>query len=137
MARPFGHAESSHSEFLKVASGPTTMTAMKPPRSQPALIFRLIIPVTVVFIMTILALIASLFGNPNAPVSKWLDANGNTLLIWEFVAVIVLSFLAMTVDRVRTLQGHNEAPHPASSSPLTAADDESVSNNSPLQGKTE
>lgn len=70
----------------------------------------MIVPVTVVFILTILALIASLFGNPEAPVSKWLDANGNKLLMWEFVAIIFLSLLAMTVDRIRTLRGIDEPP---------------------------
>lgn len=83
---------------------------MKPPRTRPSLLFRLIVPVTVVFIMTVLALIASLFGNPDAPVSQWLDVWGNRLLLWEFVAVLVVSLLAMTIDRVRTLRGLDEAP---------------------------
>jgi len=81
---------------------------MKPPRTKPSLLFRLIVPATVVFILTILSLIASVFGNPDAPVSKWLEANGNALLFWEFIVVVVLSVLAMTVDRVRTLQGRDE-----------------------------
>ena len=83
---------------------------MKPPRTQPTLFFKLVIPATVLFIGTILALIACLFGNPDAPVGKWLEANGNTLLIWEFVAVVVLSLLAMTIDRLRTLRGIEEPP---------------------------
>ncbi|MEZ6130658.1 MAG: hypothetical protein R3C59_18380 [Planctomycetaceae bacterium] len=81
---------------------------MKPPRTKPSLLFRLIVPATVVFILTILSLIASVFGNPEAPVSKWLEAHGNALLLWEFLAVVVLSVLAMTVDRIRTLQGRDE-----------------------------
>ena len=81
---------------------------MKPPQTKPSLFFRLIVPATVVFILTILALIASLFGDPNAPVSQWLDANGNSLLLWEFVVVLTISFLAMAVDRRRTLRGIEE-----------------------------
>ncbi|MCA9083268.1 MAG: hypothetical protein KDA81_04390 [Planctomycetaceae bacterium] len=81
---------------------------MKPPRTKPALFFRLIIPVTVVFIMTILAMIASLFGDPRAPVSQWLEANGNGLLLWEFVVVVAISLLAMVVDRIRTKRGLDE-----------------------------
>lgn len=83
---------------------------MKRPQTKPALLFRLVVPVTVAFILTILALIACLFGDPNAPVSKWLNEHGNQLLIVEFVAVIVLSLLAMVVDRVRTLRGIEEEP---------------------------
>ncbi len=60
--------------------------------------------------MTILALIASVFGTPEAPVSKWLDRHGNQLLIWEFVCVVALTILAMTIDRVRTLRGQDEEP---------------------------
>ncbi len=83
---------------------------MKPPRSTPSLLFRLIVPAAVLFITTVLALIATLFGDPKAPVSIWLDAHGNTILIWEFIAVLVLSLAAMTVDRIRTLRGIDEAP---------------------------
>lgn len=81
---------------------------MKPPQTKPTLFFRLIVPATVVFIMTILALIASLFGNSEAPVSIWLDANGNTLLMGEFVVVLGLAILAMGIDRSRTLRGIHE-----------------------------
>jgi cell division protein FtsW (lipid II flippase) len=83
---------------------------MKPPRTQPTLFFRLIVPATVIFILTILALIACLFGNPEAPVAQWLESNGNSLLIGEFLTVIALSVLAMYVDRVRTLRGIDELP---------------------------
>ncbi len=81
---------------------------MKPPRTKPSLVFRLIVPVTSLFILTIMALIATVFGDPDAPVSKWLDRYGNQLLIWEFVLVVVLTFLAMAIDRVGTLQGKDE-----------------------------
>ena len=83
---------------------------MKPPRTKPTLIFRLIVPATVVFILTILSLIASVFGDPKAPVSIWLEANGNQLLIGELAIVVLLSLLAMTIDRIRTLKGQDEAP---------------------------
>lgn len=81
---------------------------MKPPRTKPSLLFRLIVPATVIFILTVLALIASVFSDPHAPVARWLEANGNQLLLWEFVGVLVLAFLAMAVDRVRTLRGIDE-----------------------------
>ena len=94
---------------------------MKRPQTKPALLFRLVVPVTVVFILTILALIACLFGDPNAPVSRWLNEHGNQLLIVEFVAVIVLSLLAMVVDRVRTLRGIEEEPFDPPAAAATTA----------------
>ncbi|HIE98744.1 MAG TPA: hypothetical protein EYQ63_17480 [Fuerstia sp.] len=83
---------------------------MKPPQTEPSLLFRLVIPATVIFILTILALIASLFGDPRAPVSQWLEAYGNDLLIWEFIIVLAIALLAMTVDRWRSLHGIEEDP---------------------------
>ncbi len=83
---------------------------MKPSQTRPSLLFRLVIPATVIFILTILALIASLFGDPRAPVSQWLEAHGNSLLIWEFIVVLVVALLAMTIDRWRYLHGIEEDP---------------------------
>lgn len=101
---------------------------MKPPKTKPSLFFRLIVPATVVFILTILALIASVFGDPRAPVSRWLDANGNSLLMWEFAIVVFLSILAMTIDRIRTLRGIEEAPLPLQGSEDTTGIEESTEN---------
>lgn len=90
---------------------------MKTPRTKPSLLFRLVVPVTVVFILTILSLIASIFGDPAAPIAKWLDAHGNALLFWEFVAIIVIGIAAMTFDRFRTLRGKDEEPFEANGEP--------------------
>ena len=77
---------------------------MKRPGSPAGLLFRLIVPATALFVVTILASIACLFGDPRAPVAKWFEAHVNTLLIGELVVVVVLTLLAMTVDRIRTLR---------------------------------
>ena len=77
---------------------------MRRPGSKPSLLFQLVIPATAIFIVTILSLIAVVFSDPRAPVAQWLNRHGNTLLIAEFVAVIVLSLLAMTMDRRQTLK---------------------------------
>lgn len=77
-------------------------------------------------------MIACLFGDPNAPVAQWLNANGNRLLIVEFVAVIVLSLLAMVVDRVRTLRGIDEEPFDdVPPAPATAASGANTQQDSP------
>jgi hypothetical protein len=76
---------------------------MRGPGSKPSLLFQLVIPATGVFVITILSMIAIVFSDPRAPVAQWLDANGNSLLIIEFVVVIILSIMAMVADRIQTL----------------------------------
>ena len=87
---------------------------MKRPGAPASLLFRLIVPVCALFILTILALIASVFGDPRAPVSQWLDRHGTQFLLYELVAIVVLILLAMTVDRIRTLRA---APETSSDEP--------------------
>ena len=77
---------------------------MRGPGSKPSLLFQLVIPATAVFVITILSLIAIVFSDPRAPIAQWLDKNGNRLLIVEFVVVIILSFIAMAVDRIQILK---------------------------------
>ena len=77
---------------------------MRHPGSKPGLLFQLVIPATAIFIITILSLIAVLFSDERAPLAQWLNRNGNRLLIAELIVVIVLSLLAMTVDRIQTLR---------------------------------
>lgn len=77
---------------------------MRGPGSKPSLLFQLVIPATAVFVITILSLIAVVFSDPRAPLAQLLNKHGNTLLIGEFVVVIILSILAMAVDRIQTLR---------------------------------
>lgn len=77
---------------------------MRGPGSKPSLLFQLVVPATAVFVITILSLIAVVFSDPRAPVAQWLNQHGNRLLVGEFVVVIILSILAMTVDRIQTLR---------------------------------
>ena len=87
---------------------------MKRPGSRTSLLFRLIVPACAVFIVTILIMIASVFGTPPAPVAQWLDRHLGTVLTVEFTVIMVLALLAMTVDRVRTLKSghvHRQTEH--------------------------
>ncbi len=77
---------------------------MRGPGAPASLLFRLIVPATAVFIITVMSLIAVVFSDQRAPVARFLNVHGTKLLVVEFVAVIGLSFLAMTVDRMRTLR---------------------------------
>lgn len=92
---------------------------MRGPGSPPGMLFRLVIPATAVFIVTILSMIAVLFSDERAPLAKFLNRNGNALLAIEFFVVIVLSILAMIVDRRQILRDQSllrerlSAPSPA------------------------
>lgn len=77
---------------------------MRGPGAPASLLFRLIVPATAMFIVTVMSLIAVVFSDQRAPVAKFLNEYGTRLLVVEFVAVMVLSFLAMAVDRIRTLR---------------------------------
>ena len=82
--------------------------SMKRPGSPASLSFRLVVPVCALFILTVLALIASVFGDPRAPVAQWFDQHAGTLLTVEFLAIMVLALLAMAIDRIRTLKSTPE-----------------------------
>ncbi len=77
---------------------------MRGPGAPASLLFKLIIPATAIFIVTIMSLIAVVFSDPRAPMAKFLNQYGTKLLVIEFMAVMGLSFLAMAVDRIRTLR---------------------------------
>lgn len=100
---------------------------MRRPGSPAGLLFRLIIPATALFVITILAVIACVFGDPRAPAAKWLDQYANLLLTIEFGMIIALALAAMTVDRIRTLRTSStgEQPVTSGSEPATAASDSS------------
>ena len=77
---------------------------MRGPGAPASWLFKLIIPATAIFIVTIMSLIAVVFSDPRAPMAKFLNQYGTKLLVIEFMAVMGLSFLAMAVDRIRTLR---------------------------------
>lgn len=90
------------------------VTTMRGPGSKPSFLFKLVVPAASIFAITVLALIAIIFSDPRAPVAQFLDRHGNTLLLAEFVLVISLSLLAMTMDRIQTLQARRNSPDPSS-----------------------
>ena len=94
---------------------------MKPPRTKPSLLFRLIVPATVMFIMTVLCLVASIFSDPESPQAQWIDQHADSLLLWELIVVLVLAVLAMAIDRRRTLRGLDEELRSAAETEQTDA----------------
>lgn len=94
---------------------------MRGPGSKPTLFFRLVVPATSVFVITILALIAVLFGDERAPLPRLLNRHGNTLLLVEFAAILVLSVLAMVLDRRQILRDQRLQAESGDSGPVDPA----------------
>lgn len=97
------------------------VTTMRGPGSKPSFLFKLVVPAASIFAITVLALIAIIFSDPRAPVAQFLDRHGNTLLLAEFVVVISLSLLAMTMDRIQTLRAQNNSAEAGSQRVETTA----------------
>ena len=59
---------------------------------------------TTIFVITILAMVAMLIGDPNAPINLWFNVHGATIMTIEVVGIGVLGMSAMIVDRRETLR---------------------------------
>jgi hypothetical protein len=55
-------------------------------------------------VITILAMIAMVFGDERAPLAQVINRYGNAALVIEFAVVVVLALAAMTADRLATLR---------------------------------
>ena len=62
------------------------------------------------FIITILTLVAGVFGDPQAPLARLLDRYAGRILTGEVVATLVTGFLALAVDRRQTLRAQKSSP---------------------------
>lgn len=78
-------------------------------------LFHLTAVMTMAFVITILAMIAMMFGDPAAPVNLWFDRHGATLMLVEVIGIVVFGFAAMTADRHETLQKQNGQKSPDAS----------------------
>lgn len=80
-------------------------------------------PLTVVFsglfIVTILALIAALFGDGDAPAAQLLDRFGGWLLAGEVLGILLAGFLALVVDRgqIAAARPETSVPRPQAEGP--------------------
>lgn len=82
---------------------------MRGPGSPASFLFRLIIPLTAAFVITILALIATLFGDERAPFPRLLNRYGNVMLVVEFLAIVVVTLMAIMQDQKRIRAGESGA----------------------------
>lgn len=65
-------------------------------------LFRLATLSAGVFIVTVFAMIATLFGDQQTPLSRFLNEHAGTLISVEVVVTLALGFAAMAADRRRT-----------------------------------
>ena len=92
---------------------------MNPPQSNDvppstpkrvSLLFQLTAAAAVLFIITVLAMVATVFGDPTAPAAKQLNQNAGKLIAIEVGAIMLLGFAAMTQDRRQTLRERKDDP---------------------------
>ena len=72
--------------------------------SPPNIFFRYVIIASSIFVITILALLASVLGDGQAPGYRWLNRHGTTLIVFEVIAIGVTGLLALVIDRRRILR---------------------------------
>ena len=65
-------------------------------------LFKLTAVATTMFIITILAMVAMLVGDPDAPVNLWFNRHGATVMTAEVLAIGVFGLSAMISDRNET-----------------------------------
>jgi len=73
-------------------------------KSDVNIFFRLSALAVAAFIFTILALVAAMFGNPQAPPARLLKAYGGIMIAAEVGVILFTAFVAMAVDRIRSLR---------------------------------
>jgi membrane protein DedA with SNARE-associated domain len=82
------------------------MSGATPPRN---FFFPLAAFCSALFIVTIFALVASVFGDPRAPLARLFDRYAGCLFAGEVAAVLITGFLALFVDRRETKRTRNDS----------------------------
>lgn len=67
-------------------------------------LFALTAVVATAFVITILAMISMMLGEPTAPVNLWFERHGGTLMLVEVIGIVLFGLAAMTADRRETLR---------------------------------
>jgi hypothetical protein len=71
--------------------------------------FMLVAFLSALFVVTILALVAAVFGDPRAPAARLVDRYAGFALTVEVVGILMTGGLALAVDRRQTLAAHAQA----------------------------
>lgn len=63
-----------------------------------------VVVMSTIFCVSIFIVIAATFGDPLNPVNKWVNHNANVFLLGETFLLMAAVLIAMTLDRIRTLE---------------------------------
>ena len=72
--------------------------------------FRLVAAASAAFVITILAMIAVLFSDQQAPPVRFLNAYAGWILICEVLAIVIGTWLALALDRSQTRRQRYRSP---------------------------
>lgn len=73
-------------------------------QQRPNIFFRLALGTGALFVMTILAITATVFSDPRAPSVQFINNHGGKLIAAEVAATLIFAFWAMALDRHRQLR---------------------------------
>lgn len=73
-------------------------------QERPNIFFRLALGTGALFIITVLALTATIFSDPRAPLAQFLDNYGGAIIAGEVAASLIFAFWAMALDRRQQLR---------------------------------
>ena len=79
------------------------------------ILFMLTAVATTTFVITILAMVAMLLGDPDAPINVWFNNHGATVMTVEVIAIAVFGFTAMIADSRETAQKQQQQKGPPKS----------------------
>ncbi len=79
-------------------------------------LFMLTAVATTAFVITILAMVAMLLGDPDAPVNVWFNNHGATVMTVEVIAIALFGFSAMVADSREMHQKQHKEKSPSKSS---------------------
>lgn len=95
------------------------MSDARPPRNP---FFPLTAILSAAFVVTILASVATMLGDPGAPLAQLLDRHGTTLIVIEVAVILLVGLLALVVDRVQSLRQQRSSAPPDDTTPPPTSD---------------
>lgn len=92
------------------ASNSANSSARRPAARNP--FFPMVLFSAAIFIFTILAMVAVMFGDPRAPVARFFDVHAGRLITAEVIVTLFVGFLALAVDRLQTIRRRQQSADP-------------------------
>lgn len=100
-------------------------------QQRPNIFFRLALGTGALFVMTILAITATVFSDPRAPSAQFINNHGGKLIAAEVAASLIFAFWAMALDRHRQLRSPSTSSRSDSADGSGQHDDQKDSDQEP------